>query len=80
MKVLKIEQNGHVESFANLKAVFINNKYEFVSTSFDIVAKRFPECLIDIKENDFPPWGYAFYRKNEEGMLELFKENWDTSG
>lgn len=78
MKVLKLEQNGEIEGFAKIR--WNQNLKKVTSQPFDLVAEKYPFVLINIEEKDFPPWGYAFYRKNEEGMLELFKENWDTSG
>jgi hypothetical protein len=26
------------------------------------------------------PWGHSWYRENEDGVLELWRSNWDSSG
>lgn len=78
MKVLNIPQNSEVEQYADLKYDRATNKYN--SRPFWDVAAKFPQNLIDVTDEQSPRWGNAFYIEGENGMLELDKENWDTSG
>ncbi len=76
MKILKLEQYSKEEKFADRK--WVGNKP--VSKHFNVVAAAFPDCVLEVTEDNFPDWGSAYYKCGENGVLELWKQNWDTSG
>jgi hypothetical protein len=78
MLILQLEQNGEAERFALIRWNQGLRKVE--SNLFDLVAEKYPFTLKTIDEKGSPPWGCGWYKKNKDGMLELFKQNWDTSG
>jgi len=77
MKVLHLQQNSKEEKFANRK--WNQGTRKFTSNSFDLVAKTYPNCLIEISPEKDPPWGSAYYIDKDD-VIELYKEYWDTSG
>lgn len=78
MKLLQLEQMSEEESFADRK--YVNGK--FISKPFYEVASKYPDCLIEIEEDTklYPNWGFAWYKCGENNYIELWRENWDTSG
>lgn len=70
MKLIELEQNTRIESKA------LKLKY------FDKICAEIPESVIIVQnvDNCHPRWGFAWYVKGQNGEIELFKENWDTSG
>jgi hypothetical protein len=77
MKILKLSQMSTAESFADRK--WVDGKIK--SKTFDEVAVKFPECLIEIENEDcFPNWGDGWYKRGENNVIELWRENWDSSG
>lgn len=77
MKILQLEQMSDAELFANRK--WVDGK--IFSKPFYEVATKFPECLIEVEEHGkyYPSWGYGWYKCGENNVIELWKENWDTS-
>lgn len=77
MKLLQLAQMSEEELFADRK--WVNGL--ITSKNFDEVAAKYPKCLIDIDgENSYPNWGHGWYKRGENNVIELYKENWDTSG
>lgn len=77
MKLLQLAQHSKEEAFADRK--YINGKLS--SKPFNRVAKEFPDCLIEINDEDsFPGWGYGWYKRGRNGEIVLHKQNWDSSG
>jgi hypothetical protein len=76
MKIIEVEQNGRIEKYCNFQ--WVNNKFN--SRLFDDVAEVYPTAVKEVTETDGPAWGHGWYKKNDDGMLKLHKENWDTSG
>lgn len=78
LKLLRLEQMSEEETFADRK--WVDGK--IISKPFYEVAAKYPECLFEIEEDSklFPNWGSAWYKRGENNEIELYKENWDTSG
>jgi hypothetical protein len=39
-----------------------------------------PVRLVTVPAGARCPWGHTWYRANEDGILECFQANWDSSG
>lgn len=78
MILLQLAQMSEAEQFADRK--WVNGL--ITSKSFDEVAAKYPECMINLEdaENSYPNWGYGWYQRGENNVIELYKQNWDTSG
>ena len=35
--------------------------------------------MLEVEEDAYPPLGTSWYREDDNGVLYLWKENWDTS-
>ncbi len=84
MNLLDISQMSQEELF--MEREYDPKTRDFSSEQFDEVAAKFPKCLFEFYADKSMPlhgpgWGHAWYKKDENtGMIELFRENWDTSG
>jgi len=78
MKLLKLEQMSEEEAFADIK--WVDGK--LTSKPFYEVAAKYPHCLFEQEEDSkyFPHWGSAWFKCGKNNVIELYKENWDTSG
>lgn len=74
MKVIKIEQHSEAERFMS----YFDNGWQ--KRTFNEIVEKFPNYITEIKEDDRPSWGSAYYVCDSNGMPKLHSQNWDTSG
>jgi len=71
MKIIQIDQGFGPSPYS----ISLGEKY----TVDDI---KYPQYMREkeVGRDEKPPWGTTWYTEGEEGYLEYYRSNWDTSG